>query len=888
MRVWRRLWAYLNRNRMAAELAEEMRFHLEMKAEANRANGVAPDDAEPAARRSFGNVTLAAEESRAHWTWSWVDHLGQDLRYALRSVRNSPGFMAVAVLTLSLGVGANTAMFTLFDALVLRPLPVKDPGRLVLVKIANPAKNEEQYQYSYPFYTALRDHNLAFSGMLARWPMAMSFSTGGTAERVEGELVTGNYFEVLGSEALIGRTLMPDDDLRGAPKPVCVLSYSFWRRQFAGDPSVIGRTVLLNAQKITIVGVARRDFPGSEPGVGKDVRVPLTLFREISPGHGDVLSNRDAQWLQVIGRLKPGISPEQARQNLQATVEGIAREEKRNAAGTVELLSGSHGFRSLGEMDDSFVILLSIAAVVLLIACANVASLLIARGAARGKELALRLTLGAGRLRLLRQLLTETLFIAALGAVLGAIIAQPLISYALGFLPHRFNQVDTTPDWRVFLFFGAVIGTVTLIAGLAPGTIAVRVQIAPVLRDLASSGRARIRRVLVSLQVALAVVLLIAAGLFIQGMRHSYAVNTGIRAGSLVLLKLNPRLNGYSEPETRAFYDRLLERTRSLGGVERASIASVTPMSGAALWSTFVAEGGAGVRDAQGRWASINHVSPGYFDTLGIALLAGRDFTARDVRGGPRVAIVNEKLARLYWPGQNPLGKRIRWTFDKGTLEIVGVVRGHKYQSVREPDRPLIYTAYAQGEPSESCSNACEAGEMVLTVRTALDAATAVHTVRAEVAALDRNLPVYDARTMRIQLDMDLAPERAMSALSGGFATIAMLLAATGLYGVIAYSVARRRREIGIRMALGATRGGVVGLVLREACAVLTAGLIAGLVCGWGAARGIASLLGGIPPAGAGIYVAAGAVVTATMLASALVPAGRAARLDPMAACRYE
>jgi predicted permease len=889
----RRLAFLFRRNELHAQLDEEMQFHLEMQVQANRKAGMTAEDARYAAARRFGNQTLAREASREFWGWTWLDRLGQDLRYALRTLRANPGFTAAAVLTLALGIGANTAVFTLVNATILRMLPVKNPEELVVVRIT-PPHHEERLQFSYPFYRDVRDRNTVLAGLATFWPLAASLSREGVTEYAKGLTVTGNYFSVLGVAAASGRLLTPEDDRVQGAHPVCVISHRLWRQRFGGDPAIVGATVLLNAYKFTVVGVTSPSFQGGEPGMSTDFYAPMMMYRTLARHSWDILSGRKPKWLPLIGRMKPGITMAQARAGLQATVDGIARDIDKDDGGRVAVVSGSQGMGWLRrEAETGLTILGTITALLLVIACANVAALLLARGSARRREIAVRLSIGAARGRVVRQLLTESLVLAAAGGACGVFVAWIVVAGLMAYLSSIGNglfTLDTRPDWLVLAFLSAVVAAATLLFGLVPALHSSRVAVTPVLKDISTEGRGGrffLRRTMVAAQVALCVVLLTVAGLFIRSLTNIRAIETGLRPDSLVLAAFNPQRNGYAQTERDDLNRRLLERVRALGAVQSASLSSITPLSGANLSREFLPEGYE-ANNGESRELWMNGVTPGYFKTMGIRLLAGRDFDERDRAGAQPVAVVNEALAKRFWPAQNPIGKRVRWGDRmKNSLEVVGVVRKHKYSNLQEGDQPVLYTALAQGVPYSSCSEACS-GDTVLSVRTSMEPAAMIPALRAEIRALDRNLPVYDIKTMAAQLDESITGERLLATLSGAFGGLALLLAAIGLYGVIAYSVARRIHEIGIRMALGAAAADVLRLVMRDSVSMVGIGLVIGLPAAWFSTKLIGSFLYGLTPHDLGVYAAAAAMLAVVALLAAWLPARRATRVAPASALRCE
>ncbi|HVX65907.1 MAG TPA: ABC transporter permease [Bryobacteraceae bacterium] len=881
MRAWRKFLMLLKRRSLERELAEEMRFHLEMKAAELRASGMSAREAGRAALRSFGNTTLAGERSREFWGWAWLDELVQDLRYEFRTLRASRGFTAVAVLILALGIGANTAVFTLLNAVLLRSLPVRNPGQLVAISIRQ-KDGFSRTIFSYPFYRDLRDGNRVFAGMLGHFPLYVTVAGGGGAELLTAERVTGNYFDVLGVRAARGRTIGPEDD-RG--HPVCVLSFALWQGRFGADEHILGRTVRLNRRPFTVIGVAPEGFTGTEPGQPRALFIPLSApAAPDGSGFDDMLQERQSSWLQVLARLAPGMGKDQARAGLQVTLDHISKAgEGRYDAGRVSLFAGGQGMGFLRSfLEKPLLVLMAATVLVLLIACANLATLVTARAAARRGEISVRLALGAGRGRIVRQLLTENLALSVAGGAAGWVLVRPVTNLFVTFLPSFFQDIDASPDWRAFAFLTAAIALVTVLFGLAPALEATRLDLSSAHNDRAGRTRQRLTlsRALVVGQVALSLVLLVSAALLVVSLRNLRGLNTGFVADRVVLMTMNPRLNGYSEAETGRFYERLRERVRSLAGVRAASFGTMVPVSDSMASQDFSAEGYQ-PRAGEEMVAYRNTVAPGYFETMRIPLLLGRGFSERDRKGAPPVVVVSQECARRYWPGQNPLGKHISWRtpFDPAyAMEVIGVAADYKYLSLREAPRVLVYKAVAQEGT----------GHLVLHVRTAADPKATIPTLLAQVHALDATLSVQDVKTMAAQVDESLSRDRLLATLSAAFAALALLIGATGLYGVTAYTVERRTREIGVRIALGATSGDVLRLVVGEIALLVGAGLAAGLTASWGATRALRTFLFGLEPYDPASYAGAVMLLAAVALVAAWHAGRRATQIHPVEALKAE
>ncbi len=828
------------------------------------------------------------------------DMVLDELRYALRNLRKSPVFTAVAVGSLALGIGANTAIFSLLDQVLLRALPVKNPQELVrMYPGEGPFSGSQRCNrdcISYPAYRDLRDRNQVFSGILARWPLALSFTASERTERVHGELVSGNYFDVLGVGPAIGRMFTQNDDVRVNGHPLVILSYGFWQSRFAGDPSVLNRSVRVNGQPMTIVGVTQRGFLGVEVGKALDIFVPMMMKPVMTPTWND-LENRRSQWTYSIARLKPGVTREQAGAAMQVLWKQILESElsvypdstdafrQRYVKKPLIVEDVSRGQSSLRQQfSRPLAVLMGMVGLVLLIACGNVANLLLARAAARQKEIAVRLALGAGRGRVIRQLLVESTTLALAGGIAGLVIAYWSGRVLLKFLPASgaSEALSTAPDLRV-LFFALGLSLLTgMLFGLAPALQSTRPAISSALKDQASSvsasaGQARLRMTLVAGQIALSLVLLVGAGLFARSLYKLKDVDPGFRADHLVSFSIDASLNGYSQQRMQQLFERLEDSTAAIPGVRAVTSVEIAPLSGDANQSTVRVEGYE-PKPGENMSPHTNWIGPGYFSAMGIPLIAGREFTRRDAFKAPPVAVINETMARYFFGKENPLGRHAGFGKDLN-IEIVGVVRDGKYRTLREETKRTMYLPWMQDSTIE---------DMTFFVRAAGDEKSLGGALRGAVAALDPNLPVYGLKTMQTEIDDSIYIDRMIAALSSFFGGLATLLAAIGLYGVMAYSVARRTREIGVRMALGAERGHVVWLVMREVTLLAGIGIAVALPVAYGLGRAVNSQLYGVQPADFGV-LAGGTVLLALVAAMAgYVPARRASRVDPLVALRYE
>jgi predicted permease len=814
----------------------------------------------------------------------------QDLRYGVRVLRKAPGFTAVALVSLALGIGVNTAIFSLVNAVLIRPVPVvREQGRIVWLRAPS----------SYPDYQDYREQSRSFEGMAAA-SGGREFSLareGGEPELIRGELVTANYFDVLGVGASRGRTFVEDEGR--APSQVVVLGHDLWRTHFGSDASIVGRQISLNGLGFTVVGVAPANFTGTEAGLARALWVPLSMEPVINPRvaasssdarEPDVLHSRQNHWLAVLARLKPNVGREQASAELAAVARRVAEsggervgEETLRRA---QLLQMSGGMDP-GDREEALPIawlVMGVVALVLMIACANIAGLLVARAAVRRRETAVRQALGATRARLVRQWLTESVLLGVAGGALGLLLAlwanDLMVSYAGG---TPLASLDLRLDYRVLAFTLLVSVATGVVFGLAPALQASRLDIVTALKTedaLARSGsrRSRLRAAFVTAQVTLSVVLLVCAGLFIRSLQNAHTIDPGFRVERALTVTVDLGLLRYREADGGRFYRELLSRVESQPGVERASLVRYTQLGYSFAQGQVVAEGGkASAGDALS--TGFNVVGPRYFETMGTRLVRGRDFTEADREGAPQVAVVNETLAAMLWPGQDPLGKRLSFDGPEGPFaEVVGVARDGKYRSLSDRPRPYLYRPLFQSYMPR----------MTLVVRTSGEPAALAGSVRAALRALDPNLPVAEVRTLEEQFDLSLLPARVAAYTLGGFGLLALLLAGMGVYGVVSYSVAQRTREIGVRVALGARGADVLRLVLGEGLSVVGVGLLLGLALAAAAARLFAGFLYGVGAADPVTFVGVPALLGAIALAAGYLPARRATKVDPMVALRHE
>ena len=879
-----------------SELDAELKFDFARRIEANMRAGITRKDAELSARREFGSVDLAKDECRDERGTQFFEQTWQDVRFGLRMLRKSPGFTATAVLTLALGIGANSAIFSMMDKVLLQSLPVHNPDELVAISSYD-AHSESNNSFSYPMYQDFRDRNDVFAGVIAMGGTQMNVSYSGQSEHVRGRIVSGNYFDVLGVHPWAGRLFTQDDDRTPGAHPVAVLSYGFWERRFGKDSSLIGKTVLLNEHSMTVVGIAPPGFYGTELSDAPDIYVPMMMATVFNLLPANRLQSRNHQWITIMARRKPGVSLRQAQTSLGILYDQILQRDaqhlpegtsdfgrKRFLSEKISLTPGNQGLGHLRRtMSQPLAILFAVTGIVLLILCANLANLLLARASARGQETAVRLALGAGRFRLLRQWLTESLLISFFGGVAGVLVALWINSALVGYIPPDFrNNLNTPFGWRVFAFTFLVSVIVGAIVGLAPAVRASRSATALTLRgeSRTSAGGGNLlslRGALIVLQVALSLPLLIGAGLFLRSLDNLRSINTGFDKNHILLATLNPPLSGYSPDATRNFYTQLLAQVRAVPGVQAATVSSESPISGG--WdSNGVVVDGYVPRQGEIMNANIAAVATDSFKTLAIPIVAGRDFTGKDVANSPKVTIVNETMAHYFFGNQNPIGKKIGFEKVPDT-EIIGVVKDAKYAQLRETQHRHFYVPMLQVP---------HLFDMTLQVRAAGDPGALTDIVRAQVKSLDPHLPLYDVKTLIAQINESLVPERLITWLSTIFALLATLLAAVGLYGVVAFSVTRRTREIGVRIALGAMPGNVLWLFLKQMAVLVGTGVIIGIGGALAVTRLLSAMLYDVKAADPLAFIAGGAVLIATATLAAYLPARRATRVDPMTALRYE
>jgi len=872
------------RRQIERDLDAELQYHLEQEMESGIEAGLSPEEAQLAARRLVGSVPLYKEECRDAWGIGFVENLMRDLRHATRMLRRTPLFTVTAISLLALGIGANTTVFTFVENILLRSLPVRDPQQLVVLNWG------EMTNMSYPNYVDFRDRNTVFSNLAAyRFnPVSMGVQ-GRESSRVWGYEASGNYFGTLGVQPLLGRFFGPTEDDKPGANPVVVISHRYWTSRFNADPGVIGRAVKINGYPFIIIGVAPPSFSGTELIVAGDYWVPMSMESHIEPGNDDWIHSRGAQNIWTMGRLKPGVSGAQAAANLDQISQQLARAYPNELDQRTRFhlaRPGLIGQTLRGPITSFGVVLSGMAGAGLLLACMNLAGMLLARAADRHREVGIRLALGASRFQLLRQLMTESLFLSTGGGVLG--VASAFGACRLFSAWHlEFDLPLVTalrPDGLVLCFAAAVALATTVVFGLTPALQAIRTEVIPSLKNEPVSSRFRrwsVRDFLVGGQIALSMVLVIGSVLVVRSLRHALTLNLGFNPDRAVSVSFDLSLQRYSEEGSRRFDAALVRKASGVRGFESAGVINSLPLRLGGENNRVVSRTDRPVPKPSERiGAIIYNVSPGYLRAAGTRLLFGRDVNDYDREGAPLVAMVNEALAHVYFGKENPLGKRVRLSTDpadKG-IEIVGVVETGKYEYMGEDPKPVVFLPIAQTGTAWT----------TVVARTSLPTQQASELLGKTVLDLDPDLTLFDEGGLRTQLAIPLFPARAAAIVLGIFGVLATVLAATGLFALVAYAVARRTHEIGIRMALGARPVQVLRPVLARTLVLCAAGISIGTVITLAAARLLSAILYGVSPRDPATYITAILLLTGVGLLACWEPAARAMRIDPARALREE
>ena len=889
------------------ELHDELQAHLQLHINDNLERGMSPDEARKQAIIKLGGMEQTKELMRDQQTLPLLETFLQDTRYALRIMKKSPAFTCVAILTLALGIGANTAIFSVMRQVLLQRLPVSHPEELVLLYSPGPRdghvssdEGDGSESFSYPMYLDLRDKNSVFSGLAAKADFPISISVRGQTERASAELVSGNYFDVLHVLPALGRLIEPGDSTAPDTSPVVLLSYPYWQKRFGSDPSILNQSVLVNDRSMTVVGVLQSGFNGIQPGLISDLYVPITMKAFITPaeenGNHRGLMNRSDYWVKVIGRMKPGISREQAAAGILPTYHALLdselplktglsdSEKKAFAARQIILKDGSRGRPMLANNTGSQLLtLMGMVALVLFITCANVAGLLTARGTARQKEIGIRLSLGASRWRLIRQLVLEACMLSFAGAILGLFLAHWLSAA----LVHYASANEIADGLSAQLNLPSLVFTIALaflcgiFFGVAPAWSATRVQLAATLKEQAGAlssakSQARFRKILVVGQFAVTLLLVITAWGFVRSLYNLKNLDLGFRSDHVLQFSIAPPLSGYDKARSLALYAQLEQRIAALPGVRSVSALEEPLIGQDSNSSNVTLEGFNDTPDVQR-----NSVSPGHFSNLGIPLLQGREFSLADDQHAAKVVIVNEALAQKYFKDGNALGKRMKFGGGAGPLDtqIIGVVKNSHNAEIQEELSPMVYMPYRQRESLDSLS---------FYVRTIADPGSLASAVRSTIAQLDVTLPIYNVRSVDEQIERLLSSNRLLALLSLSFGALAALLAAMGIYALLAYAVSQRTREIGVRMALGAEPKRVALMVLSDVGRLSAVGILVGLPLAYAASKVLNSMLFNVQSFGAASIAISLIILGAVATLAAFLPARRASRVDPLIALRYE
>ncbi len=814
-----------------------------------------------------------------------METLVQDIRFGFRRLVKTPGFAVIAVLSLALGIGANTAIFSLVNMILFRPLPVANPEQVVSVSAVG--KDGQFAAFSHPNYLDFRDRNEVLSGLLAYRFVGLSLSRNGNNEKLWGYLVSGNYFDLLGVKPALGRGFLPEEDKTRLSNPVAVISHSLWQTRFGGDPSVVDRDVLINGRKFKVIGVAPAGFKGTEVIYTPEVYVPFAMAKWIEP-ESDYLDNRGTQNIFAVGRLKPGVTAQQAEASLNILAAQLAKDfPNENEGLRIQLVSPGFVLPQIrSQMLGVSAALMGLVALVLLIACVNLANLLLARATERGKEIAIRLSIGAGRWRIVRQLLTESVMLAVAGGLVGVALARWIIDLIIGLKPPIEIPItlELSVDWRV-LIFSMIVSVVTgVLFGLVPAMQATKTDLVPALKDVASQSgvrRSLLRNSLVVAQVAVSLLLLVAAGLTLRALQQLRAMNPGFNPENALMMNFDLSLQGYQTDAGAQLRKQLLNRVGSLPGVQSASVTDFMPLSMNYNSTAILIEGQAQERGANAPTAMQGDIGSKYFETIGTPLLVGRDLNEQDQEGKTRSVVVNETFARKFFPGANPnenaLGKQFRTSPEGQPWQIAGVARDGKYWNIGEEPRAFVWFPIGN-----------QLSFNTLIVRTTARPETVISAIRGEFRSLDPNLPVTDVKTLTKHMNLSLFPARAVAALLAAFGLLALTLAAIGIFGVMSYSVSRRTREIGIRMALGANSKEVFKLVVGQGLKLTTIGAGLGLALALIGTRFLSALLYNVSAVDPLTFAGVTLLLTTVAFLACYFPARRAMKVDPMVALRCE
>ena len=877
--------------------------------------GMSPDDADSAARRQFGNTTLLQQRHRESRTFLSFSNVFQDVRYGLRVLVKSPGFTAIAIASLALAIGANTTIFSVAKSMLYDRLGVPHPEQLRMLYWqaagqsavqsvwgdfdSSPEGGSKGSSFSYPVYRELSAHNQVMQELVTFQGDGMNATIGGTARRVQAEMVSGNYYSGLNVRPQLGRPIEPSDEAAYGSGTVAVISEGVWERDFGRSPAVLGQTITVNQTPLTIVGVNPRGFTGADDSqASPDVFVPISMQPVLDPkGPKSFLENTDIWWVKVMGRVKPGVTESQAQavlsSQLEAAVRGTMTVKPGETMPRLLIGDGSRGnhISENGLTKPAFV-LMTLTGLVLLLACANIANLMLARGAQRQREMSVRLALGAGRARILRQLLTESLLLASMGGLAGLLLGYVGRNTIPKLLTDAWdtNQVNVHFDWLVFGFTAAVTLATGLLFGIAPAWMATRSDVSSSLKESAQTATRRRKgtggKAIVAFQIALSTLLVVGAGLFLRTLFALRSVDAGFRTDHLILFSINPPASRYAAGKDVQLQTRLEEDFAAIPGVQAVTAASVAYIGNGMSTGTFLPQGESADQSKR-QWEYLNVVGNSFFATMGVPMIAGRAFDAQDTATSPRVAIINQSLARKRFPNLNPLGKQFK-TGDgaAGWVRIVGICADTRYMNLRDAPPPQFFLLYRQQIDVGGMKS--DAGGMNYAIRTPLEPAELAPALRQIVQKVDRDLPIVDIRTQQEQIDSAIQTERIFASLTAGFGLLALALACVGIYGIMAYSVANRRSEIGVRLALGAQPGQVRRMILRESTWLAVAGIVVGVGAALLLTRLVKSMLYGIQPYDLPTLASGVSILLAVALAASFIPARRAAGVQPMEALRHE
>ena len=869
--------------RRRRELNEELDSHLGMATDEHVVRGADPKEAAQSARRELGNATLIHETTRDQWGWRWLEAFLQDARYAVRMLRKSPGFTAVAILTLALGIGANAAIFSVVNAVLLQPLSYENPGQLAFVAEASPKQGITGAGTSYPTLLELHDHSRAFSSVAGFASHSLTLTGQGEPSEARTIVVTQDFFSVLGTKPLLGRTLLPSDGVRGAA-PVVVLSENMWRSQFGGDPNILGGSIALDMRPFTVVGVMPGEFRTPFLEQASQLWIPLVQDPLFS---GWMTRPQKTHWLPVFARLRSGVSFAQAQAEMDTISARLAKEFPAENGWLIQKVQPLQQAIT-GDVKSPLLMLLYAVGLVLLIACANIANLLLTRATSRSKEIAVRIALGAGKRRITGQLLTESAILGVLGGIVGILLAYWAVSVFASLLPRDLPQIHPIRVDGYVLGFALVLSiAASLVFGMAPAFFAVKSDPQASLREGARAGEARgssgLRNFLAAAEIAIAMILLVGAGLLMRSFVRLTSVSPGFQTNGVVKAMVSlPQFQYSTQQQWRAFSNDLMTRIQSQPGLQNSACMAPVPVADGNIDTPFTIVGGPPLPPGSSDFADYVTATPSYFSVMGIPLLRGRLFGESDSSSAPAVTVISEALAKRYFPNQNALGRRLVFGFPLNGApvprEIVGVVRDIHDVSLAENPGPMMYVPFAQA-PIYGCE---------VVVKSTLSASAVIGAIRTDTHDIDKEVPVTDETTLAHALDASVTPAKFRTLMLGLFGVMALVLAAVGIFGVVSYSVLRRTHEIGIRMALGATPASVRRLVIGESARVVFFGLVVGIPVALALMRLLSRLLFGITATDPLTFVGVGLVLTIAALAAAYIPARRAMRVDPMVALRYE